>query len=258
MTQDAHGSPWRPDQESVVRSLAEGRERLTRFMMCYEFAIREIETKISILQHEFQQTHRYNPIEHVTSRLKKPIGVLAKARKVGCAADEESLRAHIRDIAGVRVVCSFVGDVYRVQQLLCAQADVEVLEVKDYVAAPKESGYRSLHAIVVIPVFLSTGVERVPVEVQFRTIAQVFWASLEHKIFYKYDRQVPEPLLQELRQAATRAAELDATMEHLAEEIQSFSATAAGRDLDVSEEAVRDFLAFLDEQAGGDSGVSRT
>lgn len=178
-------------QHDVLAALAGSRDRLTRFMMCYRFAIQVVETKISILQQEFQQAHRYNPIEHVTSRLKRPEAVIAKARRRGIAPDEEAIRAGILDIAGVRVVCSFGGDVYRMQQTLCAQADVEVLELKDYVARPKPSGYRSLHAIISVPVYLSDETVRVPVEVQFRTISQDFWASLEHKIFYKYEHEIP-------------------------------------------------------------------
>lgn len=231
------------EPEDFFAALVEGQERLTRFLMCYDFAIQEIETKISILRQEFQQIHRYNPIEHVSSRLKEPDQIIAKARRLGCSPDEASLAANIRDIAGVRVVCSFVSDVYRVQRLLCDQDDIEVLELKDYVSQPKASGYRSLHAIVTVPVFLSDRVERVPVEVQFRTIAQDFWASLEHKIFYKYDRQVPPQLTAELVEAAGTAADLDARMERLGEEIQHLSSDDS-QPL-VSDDDVRSFLDFV-------------
>jgi putative GTP pyrophosphokinase len=121
----------------------------------------------------------------------------------------------VYDIAGVRVTCAFIHDVYRLFGLLTQQDDLTVLEVKDYIKDPKENGYQSLHTIISVPVFLSTGRVNVPVEVQFRTIAMDFWASLEHKIYYKYDRQVPDSLIGELKNAADTAAELDARMERL-------------------------------------------
>ena len=135
------------------------------------------------------------------------------------------MRTHITDVAGVRVTCSFVPDAYRLFDLLTAQDDITVRTVKDYIAEPKPNGYKSLHAIVEVPVFLSTGRVDVPVEVQFRTIAMDFWASLEHKIYYKYDRQVPHELLTELRAAAGTAADLDIRMERLHRELHGPAAS---------------------------------
>ena len=140
-----------------------------------------------------------------------------------------SIRENITDIAGVRVTCSFVPDTYRLFDLLTAQDDVTVLAVKDYVAQPKENGYKSLHAIVEVPVFLSTGRVQVPVEVQFRTIAMDFWASLEHKIYYKYDRQVPRTPARRAAGAAHTAAELDTHMELLHRELHGPPARPAPR-----------------------------
>lgn len=193
--------------------------RLQQFLLEYEFALREIETKISILRDEFQHMHDYNPIEHVSSRVKSVDSIIAKVSRRGLATELEVIREHITDVAGVRVTCSFVNDAYRLFDLLTEQDDVTVRIVKDYIARPKPNGYKSLHAIVDVPVYLSTGKINVPVEIQFRTIAMDFWASLEHKIYYKYDSNVPAQLLTELKDAADTAAALDARMEQLHREL---------------------------------------
>jgi putative GTP pyrophosphokinase len=206
------------DHDEVTVSLAElrsARDELQRFLLEYRFGLQEIETKIAILREEFQHLHDYNPIEHVSSRVKSPDSLVEKVSRKGIGADFASMREHITDIAGVRVTCSFVADTYRLFDLLTQQDDVTVRLVKDYIAQPKSNGYKSLHAIIEVPVFLSTGRVDVPVEVQFRTVAMDFWASLEHKIYYKYDRQVPDGLIAQLKDAADTAAELDSRMERL-------------------------------------------
>ena len=212
-----------PSDEDVTISAAQLRmvqDRLQRFMLEYEFGLREIETKIFILRDEFQHMHDYNPIEHVSSRVKSPDSLVDKVVRKGVEPDFASIRESITDIAGVRITCSFTTDAYRLFDLLTAQDDVTVVAVKDYISAPKANGYKSLHAIVEVPVFLSTGRVAVPVEVQFRTIAMDFWASQEHKIYYKYDRLVPADLLDQLKDAADTAAELDTRMERLHREIR--------------------------------------
>lgn len=186
-----------------------------RFLLEYEFGLREVQTKIGILRDEYRAIHDYNPIEHVTSRVKSPDSILAKVARRGVSPTLEDVRAEITDIAGIRVTCSFVSDVYRLVDLLTAQDDITVRELKDYIAAPKPNGYQSLHVLVEVPVFMSTGRVDVCVEIQFRTIAMDFWASLEHKIHDKYDRAVPPDLVAELNDAARTAAELDARMERL-------------------------------------------
>jgi len=201
---------------SELRAL---RDDLQRFLLEYRFGMQEIETKIGILREEFAHTHDYNPIEHVSSRLKSPDSIVEKVTRKGIDPGFESIRASITDIAGVRVTCSFVTDVYRLFDLLVHQDDITLLTLKDYIAEPKPNGYQSLHAIIEVPVFLSTGRVEVPVEVQFRTIAMDFWASLEHKIYYKYDSQVPDRLLAELKEAADSAAALDHRMERLHREL---------------------------------------
>ncbi|QCU79411.1 GTP pyrophosphokinase family protein [Citricoccus sp. SGAir0253] len=185
----------------------------------HEFGLREIETKIAILREEFMHLHDYNPIEHVSSRVKTAESLLAKATRKGLLPDMDRIRTEITDIAGARVTCSFVEDTYRMFDLLTEQDDVELVHVKDYIAEPKPNGYKSLHAILQVPVFLSTGRIDVHIEVQFRTIAMDFWASLEHKIYYKYDAKVPDRILRELHDAALTAAELDGKMERLHREL---------------------------------------
>jgi putative GTP pyrophosphokinase len=195
------------------------RDEFQRFLLEYRFGLQEVETKITILRDEFQLMHDYNPIEHVSSRVKTPDSLAEKVARRGIDPDFPTIRQHITDIAGIRVTCSFVADAYRLFDLLTAQDDITVRAVKDYIAAPKDNGYKSLHVIVDVPVFLSSGRVDVPVEVQFRTIAMDFWASLEHKIYYKYDKQVPSRLLDSLRDAAETAAELDERMERLHREV---------------------------------------
>ncbi|XVU21524.1 GTP pyrophosphokinase [Actinoplanes sp. CA-054009] len=192
---------------------------LGHFMLVYKFGLAEIGTKISILAEELAHRGRGNPIEHVLPRLKSTQSLTAKAQRIKCPLNLDDLRARIRDIAGIRIVCSFVSDVYTVADMLTRQPDVTLIETKDYIARPKANGYRSLHLIVEIPVFLSDRVVSVPVEVQLRTVAMDFWASLEHKIHYKYDPDVPAALRQELAAAAEDAARLDVRMERLHREI---------------------------------------
>ncbi len=202
------------------KQLRDMRDEFQQFLLGYQFGMQEIETKLGILRDEFRHLHDYNPIEHLSSRLKSADSIVEKVVRKGVEPDFESIRESITDIAGVRVTCSFVQDAYRLFDLLAAQDDITVKLVKDYIAEPKPNGYKSLHAIVEVPVFLSTGRMTVPVEVQFRTIAMDFWASLEHKIYYKYSANVPAELLAELKDAAETAAELDARMERLHTEIR--------------------------------------
>ena len=197
------------------QALRELKTELTRFMMSYKFATDEMMTKINILKEEFSSIHDYSPIEHVSSRLKSPDGIVDKALRKGCPLALDEIRAQIQDIAGIRITCSFISDTYRVLDMLTGQQDVTVLQVKDYIASPKPNGYKSLHLLVEVPVFLSDRVQPVTVEIQIRTIAMDFWASLEHKIYYKYSGAVPVELLGELKQAADVASRLDVKMQRL-------------------------------------------
>src|SRR5262245_7156129 len=195
----------------------------TRFTMPYRFALDEVPTKLNILREEFNEFHDHNPIEHVLARLKTPASIIDKAGRVGCALDFAAIEQHIRDIAGVRVVCSFVSDVYTMFDLLTLHPDIGVTDVDDYIASPKPNGYRSLHATITVPVLQSHGIRDVFVEVQFRTAAMDSWASLEHKLFYKYDGHVPDEVLDELRLAAENARTLDDRMQSLRAEVARVS-----------------------------------
>lgn len=199
-------------------------EDFRRFMLEHKFGMEEVVTKLSILRDEFTHLHDYNPIEHVSSRLKSPESLVQKMRHKGLPPEDrpsfQEIRSRVTDIAGVRVTCSFVSDVYRVFELLTQQEDIHQVEVRDYITSPKANGYRSLHALVEVPVFLSGGAVPVLVEVQFRTVAMDFWASLEHKIYYKYRRDVPQDLLDGLQEAARTAYALDTTMERLHQEVR--------------------------------------
>ncbi|MFZ2529179.1 MAG: GTP pyrophosphokinase family protein [Rhodococcus sp. (in: high G+C Gram-positive bacteria)] len=201
------------------RSVVELHRGLKRFLMVYQFGIDEMMTKINILRDEFSYVHDYNPIEHVKSRLKSPESILAKAQRYGLPRGLTAIRENIRDVAGIRITCSFTSDVYRIMEMVTRQGDVTVIEIEDYIAEPKPNGYRSVHVIVEIPVFMSDRVESVYVELQIRTVAMDFWASLEHKIYYKHDRAVPGELREELRLAAEAARDLDLRMESLHERV---------------------------------------
>ncbi|MFF8469411.1 GTP pyrophosphokinase [Streptomyces griseus] len=204
------------DEVAFVRRL---RGEFQRMEMEYGFAVDEILTKVSILRREFLHLHRYNPIEHVGSRVKSPESILRKAERLGIEPTPDRIREHMHDVAGVRITCSFIADTYRVLEALTSQTDVRTLKVKDYIAQPKPNGYKSLHAIIEIPVFLSTGPVPIPLEIQVRTIAMDFWASLEHKIYYKYDGKVPSELVESLTESAHLAEMLDMRMEELHSEV---------------------------------------
>lgn len=197
------------------------RNKVMRFMMVYKFALEELETKIRILNEEFHSLHDYNPIEHTKSRVKSPDSIMKKLYRKGGGHSLTSVKEAVRDIAGLRITCSFIEDIYQVCDMLTSHEDIHVVEIKDYIKEPKPNGYRSLHMIVEVPVYMSDRQERVYVEVQIRTIAMDFWASLEHKIFYKYEGAVPERLLNELKEAADAAAALDHKMEKLHREIEA-------------------------------------
>ncbi|MBS7344137.1 MAG: GTP pyrophosphokinase family protein [Caryophanon sp.] len=222
-------------------SVQDGRQHMAKFMLSYKFALAEMTTKIDILREEFRLIHDYNPIEHVNSRLKSPESILQKVEKKGLEMTLEAIEANIHDIAGVRIVCSFEEDLYRVANMLCAQRDVKVVAQKDYIANPKDNGYRSLHVIVKIPVFLSDGMREVFVELQLRTIAMDFWASLEHKIYYKYEKDVPARIRTELQEAAEQAAALDRKMARLNEEINILKELDGTNDTSLGK-YIRDFV----------------
>lgn len=156
-------------------------------MQIYEGAMYEISTKLEILDSEFQVRFSHDPIHHLERRLKSVDSILGKLERKSLPPTVESIRDHLFDVAGIRVICNYRDDVYSVANYLSAQSDIQVLRVKDYIQNPKQNGYRSLHVIYAVPVFLSNGANYTPVEVQFRTIAMDYWASLEHALRYKTD-----------------------------------------------------------------------
>lgn len=197
------------------------RNELKRFSLVYKFALDEMNTKINILKEEFIHIHEYNPIEHCNSRLKSPESITKKVNRKNLSFSIESIRENIKDIAGIRIVCPFITDVYKISKMIERQRDIELVERKDYIKNPKPNGYQSLHLIIKIPVFMSDRVEMVFVELQIRTIAMDFWASLEHKIYYKYDKEIPERIKKDLKDAARSASELDIKMENINNEVAS-------------------------------------
>ncbi|MFC0558860.1 GTP pyrophosphokinase [Halalkalibacter alkalisediminis] len=204
-----------------LKKLKQFKDEVTRFMMAYKFALDEVNTKIDILKQEFEYVHDYSPIEHVSSRLKTPESILNKVHRKNYSLALDTIKENIKDIAGIRITCPFISDIYNLSSMIQRQKDIEVIEEKDYIKNPKPNGYQSLHLIVKIPIFMSDREDHVYVEVQIRTIAMDFWASLEHKIFYKYNKEIPQRLLLELKEAAESAAALDRKMEKIHKEVSN-------------------------------------
>ena len=188
-------------------------------MFLYSSALKSINTKIEILNNEFIQLYNYNPIEHITSRLKTPESIVKKLKNDGCEVSIDNMVEHLNDIAGIRIICSFMSDIYPIADMIARQADITVLHVKDYIKYPKTNGYKSYHMLVSVPIFLSDSVVDTKVEIQIRTIAMDFWASLEHKIYYKFEGQAPEYISRELKECADMVSALDDKMLSLNEAI---------------------------------------
>ena len=181
-------------------------------MFLYNSALKEVGTKLEILNDEFQHVHKYNPIEHIKTRIKTPESIVKKLRRYGYEISIENMVKYINDIAGVRLICSFTSDIYRLAEMIGNQSDLKVLSIKDYIKNPKPNGYKSYHMVVTVPVYLTDGPVETKVEIQIRTIAQDFWASLEHKIYYKFEGSGPDSLQAELKACADMVDMLDAKM----------------------------------------------
>ena len=188
--------------------------------LVYSSALKQINTKLEILNDEFQHVHQYNPIEHIKSRLKTPESIVKKLKKYGQESTIENMVAYVNDIAGIRVICSFTSDIYEIANMISSQSDIKVIEVRDYIKNPKPSGYTSYHMLVTIPIYLSDKIVDTKVEIQIRTVAMDFWASLEHKINYKFEGNVPEYIQNELVECAQMVSKLDDRMLLLNEEVQ--------------------------------------
>lgn len=192
-------------------------------MFLYDSALKEISTKIEILNNEFLHIYNYNPIEHVKSRLKTPDSIVKKLKRYGFEVTIDNMVEKLSDIAGIRIICSFTSDIYQIAQMITKQSDVTVLYVKDYIKSPKPNGYKSYHMVVTIPIYLTDGPVDTKVEVQIRTVAMDFWASLEHKIYYKFEGNAPAYLQQELKACADVVNMLDAKMFSLNQSILELS-----------------------------------
>ena len=181
-------------------------------MFLYDSALKEINTKIEILNNEFVHIYNYNPIEHIKSRLKTPDSIVKKLKRYGFEVTIDNMVEKLSDIAGIRIICSFTSDIYQIAEMITKQSDVTVLYVKDYIKNPKPNGYKSYHMVVTIPIYLTDGPVDTKVEIQIRTIAMDFWASLEHKIYYKFEGTAPAYLQQELKACADVVNMLDVKM----------------------------------------------
>ena len=189
-------------------------------MFMFNSALKEIGTKIEILNNEFQHVHNYNPIEHVKSRIKSPESIVKKLKKEGHEVTIENMLLYLNDIAGIRIICSFTSDIYRIADMIRRQSDVKVLIIKNYIANPKPNGYKSYHMVVSIPIFLSDGPVETKVEIQIRTIAMDFWASLEHQLRYKKNLENAEEICRELKECADVITSVDYRMQELRGKIE--------------------------------------
>ena len=185
----------------------------------YDAGIKEVRTKLEILDDEFKIKHDHNPIHHMEYRLKSVNSILGKLEKRGLEVSLDSIVTNLTDIAGVRVICNYVSDFYKIADLLIKQSDIKLIAKKDYIKHPKENGYRSLHLVVEVPIFLAEKVQPTTVEIQIRTIAMDFWASLEHHLRYKADNEVPDGVRDELIECAKTISNLDYKMQGIHEEL---------------------------------------
>ncbi|WP_051227025.1 GTP pyrophosphokinase [Butyrivibrio sp. MC2013] len=209
-----------PEQIDDLLRFTDQMRPFQELMMKYECAMYEVRTKLDVLNKELSLKNNRNPFESIKTRIKSPISLYEKMQRKGLDFSLDNIRDNISDVAGIRVICSFVDDIYMLADCLKEQDDIRVLEIKDYIACPKPSGYRSLHLIIEIPIFLTHYKEYMRVEVQFRTIAMDFWASLEHKMKYKKDIKDAETISEDLRFSADLINQLDRRMQQIREKIE--------------------------------------
>lgn len=197
----------------------------TELMMRYQCAMLEIKTKLDVLNNQLSLENDRNPFESISCRIKSPRSIAEKLTRKNFPMTVESIEENLNDVAGIRVICSFPDDIYTLSKRLCGQDDIKVIEIKDYIKNPKPNGYRSLHLILEIPIFLLDEKKFMRVEVQFRTIAMDFWASLEHKVKYKKDISAnQEEISAELKECAEEIAKLDLRMQNIQRKINSHNA----------------------------------
>ncbi len=206
-------------------------EEWNKALLLYNAALKEFSTKLEILNNEFKLAHQYNPIEHITSRLKSAQSIARKMRIKQKELTVENIIRYINDVAGIRIICTFTSDIYRIADAITNQNDVTTLKIKDYIANPKPNGYTSYHMIVSVPIFLSNDVIDTKVEIQIRTIAMDFWASLEHKIYYRFEGKAPEGIREELRECANIISFLDKKMLSINESVKNYHKDFNGGDV---------------------------
>lgn len=212
-----------PQVFEIPETFRETARQFQEAMMQYSCAIREFKTKLEVLNDELSMRNARNPIEMIKARVKKPKSIVEKLQRRGLPLSIESMESNLDDIAGVRVICSFVDDIYEISRMLERQDDVTIIAIKDYIKAPKENGYRSYHMIVEVPVFFSSSKKNIRVEVQIRTIAMDFWASLEHELRYKNDVEATAPLKDRLKRCAEQSAALDVEMQSIYREMRGMA-----------------------------------
>lgn len=211
-----------PNLVQVPDPLLEQAYQFQEAMMMYTCAIREIKTKLEVLNDDLSVRNSRNPIEVIKSRVKKPLSIVEKLQRRGLPVSIESMMENLDDVAGIRVICSFLDDIYAVADMLTRQDDVHIIAIKDYIRHPKENGYRSYHMIVEIPVFFSDRKKWMRVEVQIRTIAMDFWASLDHQLKYKKEvGDYSEEISEELRECAQIIAQTDDRMLKIRQKIEA-------------------------------------
>ena len=203
------------DQSSIRENFGEITAKYFEMQHLFQSATREISTKLEILDDEFRFRHKRNPIHHMQSRLKSPKSIFEKLNRKGFQISIDSVKENLTDIAGIRVVCSYIDDIYMIAKMLVAQDDITLVRETDYIKNPKSNGYRSLHLIVKVPVFFSDRKELVPVEIQIRTIAMDLWASLEHQLRYKAKEAIPPSVGKELQECAEAIAATDLKMQEI-------------------------------------------
>lgn len=194
-------------------------------MLLYNAALQEVQARVNVLNDEFHHINDYNPIEHVKARIKSPESIVKKLKRLGFEATIDNMYRELHDIAGIRIICSFTSDIYYLAEAIARQDDMQVEMVKDYIANPKPNGYRSYHMVVVVPIYLSSGRVRIRVEIQIRTIAMDFWASLEHQLRYKKNMENVEgheEISERLLSCAETIAETDRQMQEIKRMIGEF------------------------------------
>lgn len=195
--------------------LIQQKNKFEDIMVWYRCAIREVRTKLEVLNDEYQNNHDRNPIDNIKARIKTPMSIYEKLIRRDFPVTLDSILFKMHDVAGIRVICPFLDDIYTVADALIAQDDIHLIQLKDYIKEPKPNGYRSLHLVVEVPIFLSTGKKLMKVEVQIRTIAMNFWASLEHQIHYKKDQDDVEDVVAQLTECANIISQTDAKMQEI-------------------------------------------